>query len=130
MKHITRISTRRFALIAMAIMVATVGFAAQVHALAMTDRSVTLTNEDLSATGVSYAYSFKPATTGNIREVWLVISGAADGTGNAPTGMAFDQGGTSAVTASSGTWTINHTGFSGGTTNKTVKLTSAANVSL
>src|SRR5207237_511390 len=46
------------------------------QAAALTNVSWTVTNNQVSATGVTYSYSFKTATTGTIKTITFAVSGA------------------------------------------------------
>src|SRR5437763_15039476 len=46
------------------------------QAAALTNLSWTVTNNQVSATSVTYSYSFKTATTGTIKSITFAVSGA------------------------------------------------------
>ena len=58
-------------------------WASPAKAAALTNTSWTVSNNQVSATGVSYSYSFKTATAGTIKTITFAVSGA--GLGGAPT---------------------------------------------
>lgn len=58
-------------------------FVANARAAALTNMSWTVSNNQVSATGVSYSYSFKTATAGTIAKITFAVSGA--GLGGTPT---------------------------------------------
>ena len=57
--------------------------AARANAGTPTNMSWSVSNNQVSATGVTYAYSFTPATTGVIKTITFAVSGA--GLGGTPT---------------------------------------------
>jgi hypothetical protein len=79
-----RIRWRAPLLVAAAIVASFLAFSASpASAGTPTNMSWTVSNNQVGATGVSYAYSFKTATTGTIKTITFVVSGA--GLAGAPT---------------------------------------------
>ncbi|MEX2209403.1 MAG: hypothetical protein WD603_03775 [Patescibacteria group bacterium] len=79
--------------------------ATAVYAAGMGDTSVTLTNENPSATGVGYTFEFNPETTGStIRRVEFQV-GTTQGGSTVPTGMTTTSASLGTVSGLSGTWT-------------------------
>ncbi|MDP9211959.1 MAG: hypothetical protein M3N59_01640 [bacterium] len=79
--------------------------ATAVYAAGMGDTSVTLTNENPSATNVDYTFEFNPATTGStIRRVEFQV-GTTQGGSTVPTDMDTTGASLGTVSGLSGTWT-------------------------
>jgi hypothetical protein len=74
----------RRAVLAVTVLVAAVVVlrAPAAHAAALTSVNWSVSNNQVSATGVTYSYSFKTATTGTIKTITFAVSGA--GLGGAP----------------------------------------------
>src|SRR5947209_7317575 len=83
-RDVTRSRLRRPALALMLVLTAgLIAFVApSAEAAALTSVNWTVTNNQVSATSVTYSYSFKTATAGTIKSITFAVSGA--GLGGAP----------------------------------------------